>query len=133
MGKSILVFDIDGTLAKKEDFGSMDLVSIPAKDNIVRIAKAAQRPDMGRMAIVTARPESSRKGTEAWVKKHGLKPEFLLMRGEGDSRPDFEVRVDQVRSLMKRMGNNIILYDDKQSNCEAVRKALGITCNHIKN
>lgn len=130
MGESILIFDIDGTLAKKGNFYG-NLRELPPKMNIVRIALAAQKPGMGRMAIVTARPESDRNDTEAWVKKQGLKPEYLLMRREGDTRPDYEVRVDQVKNLMKKMGANVTLYDDKESNCKAVKKSLGVNCIHI--
>lgn len=132
---AISIFDIDGTLAKKE--GSYDnLVNIPPKEQVVKIAKAIVKAGGGKMAIVTARPEESREDTEAWLGKQGLKPEFLLMRKEGDVRPDYEVRVDQVKEVMKRlgkMGGNTILYDDKVSNCKAVEKALGITCIHIQN
>jgi hypothetical protein len=132
MAKSILIFDIDGTLAKKENF-DVPLPEIDPKRDILGIALTAQKPKMGRMAIVTARPEAVRQDTEEWVRKHKLKPEFLLMRKEGDLRPDYEVRVDQVRELIKKMGGNVILYDDKLSNCKAVEKALGVTCIHVPN
>lgn len=125
---STLLFDIDGTLAQLSNFDA-DLTKITPKRDILQIAKAAQ--NVGKMAIVTARPESSRKDTETWIKAQGLDPKFLLMRGTGDTRPDFEVRVDQVRELMKKLGNNVILYDDKLSNCRAVEKALGVICIHI--
>ena len=130
MGRSTLIFDIDGTLAKKGDF-SGSLRELAPKMGIVKIALAAQKPQMGRMAIVTARPEFDREDTEAWVRKHGLKPEYLLMRKNGDSRPDHEVRVDQVKELTKKMGGNVILYDDKESNCKAVKKSLGVNCVHV--
>lgn len=132
---AISVFDIDGTLAKK-DGGYDNLLSIPPKDSVVKIAKAISKMPGSKMAIVTARPEESRADTEAWLRKHGLKPEFLLLRKEGDVRPDHEVRVDQVKEVIKRLGKtggNVILYDDKMSNCRAVEKALGINCIHMQN
>lgn len=129
-GGSILVFDIDGTLAKKGD-GYSNLRDLQPKVSIVSIALAAQKPGMGRMAIVTARPEKNRSDTEAWVKKQGLRPEYLLMRKDSDPRPDYDVRVDQVREIMKKMGDNVTLYDDKESNCKAVKKSLGVNCVHV--
>lgn len=131
---TIAVFDIDGTLAKKGNFG--DLLSIPPKEQVIKIAKAIAKLKGSKMAIVTARPSESRGDTEAWLKKHGLKPEFFLTRKEGDVRPDHEVRVDQVKEVMRKLGKtggNTILYDDKITNCKAVEKALGITCIHIQN
>lgn len=131
---TIAAFDIDGTLAQKGDFS--DLLNIPAKESVVKIAKAMSKMSGSKMAVVTARPEESRKETEEWLRKQGLRPQFLLMRGKGDVRPDYEVRVDQVREVIKRLGKaggNVILYDDKMSNCKAVEKALGVTCIHIQN
>lgn len=128
--RSILIFDIDGTLARNDD-PEAPLLEMKPKRSIMGIALAAQKPEMGRFAIVTARPESVRQDTEQWVRKHNLKPEFLLMREPGDTRPDYEVRVDQVREIMKKMGSNVILYDDKLSNCKSVEKALGVTCIHV--
>ena len=128
---SIFIFDIDGTLASK-DGPYLPMGEMAPKKGIVKIALAAQKPEMGRMAIVTARPESARGVTESWVEEHGLKPEFLLMRKTGDDRPDYDVRVDQVKELIGKMGKNATLYDDKASNCKEVEKRLGIHCVHIK-
>lgn len=127
----ILVFDIDGTLAEYENEGK-SLDGFAPKERTVQLAKYAQKPEVGRMAIVTARPEASRALTEKWVRKQGLKPEFLLMRAEGDARPDSEVRVDQVKECQRRLGKDLILYDDKLPNCKAVEAALGVPCIHVK-
>ena len=117
----IFIFDIDGTLASK-DYPYASVTSIPPIRETVRVALAAQRSSKSRMVIITARPEYMRKDTEVWIKKQGLKPEFLLMRSDRDMRPDPEVRVDQVEEVMRRLGDNVVLYEDKESNCKAVRK-----------
>lgn len=127
----ILVFDIDGTLAQHEA-GNNPLDKFIPKERMVQLAKYAQRPEVGRMAIVTARPEASRALTEKWIREQGLVPEFVLMRAEGDTRPDSEVRVDQVKECQRRLGNGLILYDDKLPNCKAVEAALGVPCIHIE-
>ena len=44
--------------------------------------------------VVTGRPERTRKDTEKWLRKHGVPFHVLHMRGDGDRRPDSEVKKD---------------------------------------
>lgn len=125
------IFDIDGTLASKS-YPDVSTSKLPPIKETLKVALAAQKSNRSKMVIITARPESLRKVTEAWVKNLGLKPEFLLMRGEKDFRPDYEVRVDQVRKVMKTLGKNVVLYDDKTTNCRAVRNKLKIPVRLVK-
>lgn len=125
------IFDIDGTLASKEH-PNVSTGKLPPVKKVLKIALAAQKSNRSKMVIITARPESLRGITEAWVKRLGLKPEFLLMRASGDFRPDYEVRVDQVRKVMKTLGKNVVLYDDKTTNCKAVRNKLKIPVRLVK-
>lgn len=127
--KLVLIFDIDGTLAYNDTDRSIR--DFPPIKEVLRIALAAQNSNKTKMAIVTARPESSRKDTEMWLKRQGLEPEILLMRGKDDFRPDYEVRVDQVEKVMKEMGGNAVLYDDKLSNCREVKEKLKISVNRV--
>lgn len=130
MEEKVFIFDIDGTLASKR-YPYLSLLNIPPIKKVVSRALKAQKSAKGKMAIVTARPESLRKDTEAWVENLGLKPEILLMRANDDYRPDYEVRVDQVRKVMDTLGQNAILYDDKDTNCAAVRHSLNIPTKHV--
>jgi hypothetical protein len=125
------IFDIDGTLASK-GYSNVSTGKLPPIRKTLKIALAAQKSDRSKMVIITARPESLREVTESWIKNLGLKPEFLLMRSSKDFRPDYEVRVDQIRKVMKALGKNVVLYDDKATNCKAVRKKLKIPVRLVK-
>lgn len=63
--------------------------------------------------VVTARPERYRAETEAWLRRHAIIHDVLLMRKEGDNRPDSTLRAEQ------SSGANI-LFDDKPDNCRRV-------------
>jgi acyl-CoA synthetase (AMP-forming)/AMP-acid ligase II len=127
--KTIFIFDIDGTLAYNDSEGEMK--TFPPIKEVLKIAISAQKSGKSRVAIVTARPEVSRQDTEEWVRKQGLKPELLLMRANDDFRPDHEVRVDQVEQVMKKLGSNAVLYDDKLPNCNAVKSKLKIAVRRV--
>lgn len=125
------VFDIDKTLTA-EWYTNDHVVDLKPNTPILNLALALQKPGLGAIVVVTARPEKLKDQTQEWLDKQGLKPLFLLMRKEGDYRPDHEVRVDQLKEVVKRVGNNLFLYDDKESNCKAVEHQLGIPCVHVR-
>lgn len=131
MKKPVIAFDVDGTLTAK---GQNDVPLLKKKPNqkILDLALYFQDPDKGTIIITTARDESIRKETEQWLKAHGVKPRHVLMRGKDDSRPDPEVKVEQINVLRKNFGNDITMYDDKTENCKAVRAETGIKCVHVK-
>lgn len=133
MAKSLTVyaFDVDKTLTKINQPG-VDTLDLEPNDKILNLALFFQRPSEGTLVITTARDEKSRELTEKWLKKMGLKPKHVLMRGHGDSRPDPEVKVEQINILRKNYGDNIIMYDDKEENCRAVEKETGVPCIRVK-
>lgn len=127
----MVVFDIDGTLASTEKPG-VPLIDMEPIAKTLKIAKIAQRPEVGAIAVVTARSEEYRKETLSWLRKHGVRPKMFLMRALGDLRPDHNVRVDQVKAVMGKFGNNLVLYDDKPANCKAVESKLKVPCILVK-
>lgn len=131
MSVPIFVFDIDNTLTS-EWYRNDHVTDLKANGPILNLALAMQKPGVGRIAIVTARPARLKWQTQEWIRKQGLKPEVLLMRDKGDIRPDHQVRVDQVRTIQGMLGSNIFLYDDKEGNCRAVEEQLGVPCVHVR-
>ncbi len=71
------------------------------------------------VVIVTGRPEQYRGNTEAWLRKHGVKYAELLMRRDGDHRPDYTVK----RELLSRLPKERVAFviDDRPSVCEMWR------------
>lgn len=126
------IFDIDGTLTSSR-YENDNVLDVEENKAILGLALAvANSPWLGRLAIVTARPSYLLKDTQTWLRLKGLDCDVLLMRGNGDPRPDHEVRVDQVKEIMNSMGKTVVLFDDKFTNCLAVRSSLGVPCIHIK-
>ena len=127
----VYAFDVDGTLTEPNQ-SLDDVTKLKPNQNILDLALFYQKPDQGIVVITTAREETIRKQTEAWLKSHGLKPKYVLMRGKGDPRPDPEIKVEQITIVAKNLGGNITMYDDKPENCKAVREQTGIKCVNVK-
>lgn len=125
------IFDIDGTLTSQRYENDLVLKLAPNWP-ILGIALSLYSSDPGKVVIVTARPSYLRNDTMNWLRNYGIVPEFLYMRNEGDCRPDHEVRVDQVREVMRIAGSKVVLVDDKISNCLHVRGFLGVPYIHVK-
>ena len=131
MADLVYIFDVDGTLTSQRYENDLVLELAP-NPPILGIAQSLFASQRGRVAVVTARPYYLRSDTTRWLQKHGLNPEVLLMRKEGDTRPDHEVRVDQVREIMELMGPNVVLFDDKLANCLHVRGLLKVPYIQVK-
>lgn len=127
----IYIFDVDGTLTD-EYFHDDEVANLRPKEAVVSIAKSIQGSQPGSFFVVTARREHLRAGTEQWLLTQGLNPVSLFMRGEDDMRPDFLVRVDQVKQVQEVSSGPWVLFDDNLGNCQQVEKSLGVPCIHIR-
>lgn len=127
----VYIFDVDGTLTSQRYENDL-VLELATNPPILGIALSLIKAQPSQVAIVTARPSYLRSDTLKWLRKHGLDPEILFMRKEGDDRPDHEVRVDQVREVMSLRGNNVVLLDDKLSNCLHVRGRLKVPYIQVK-
>jgi hypothetical protein len=125
------IFDVDGTLTSQR-YENDFVLELAPNWPILGIALSLFSQDPGKVAVVTARPSYLQSDTLKWLQKYSLSPGILLLREEGDCRPDHEVRVDQVREIMKAAGSNVVLLDDKISNCLHVRGFLGVPYIHVK-
>jgi hypothetical protein len=83
------------------------------------------------VVVVTARPCLLFDDTEFWLNEKGLYPQLLLMRELDDERPDYEVREDQIATVIEEYGDRVMLFDDNPENCRAVR-AMGVPCIQVK-
>lgn len=71
---------------------------------------------------LTARPEKWRTMTMAWLVRHGVRIECLLMRGDRDFRPSPQVKLDLVKNTWSPIGDHIaLLIDDRDDVCAAFR------------
>ena len=122
----VYIFDVDGTLTREWWNTESRIPYLKANEPIVNIAKSLYEAG-STVAIVTARPEYLKSHTELWLRNQRVKYDFLSHRSAEDERPDYKVRLDQVRDVIKKYGSKVMLFDDKESNCREVSKA-GILC-----
>lgn len=130
------VFDLDGTLADC----SHRLHHLEAKDwraffaacgddklieATARVARAL-RFDGQRVEIWSGRSDEVRAETEAWLERHGLFPNALLMRTAGDRRPDDEVK----REFLRGSRTPTAIFEDRQRVVDMWR-AEGLTCFQV--
>ena len=125
------IFDVDGTLTSEEFFN--DQVSdLAVNTPIMSIAQSLMRGNRERVAVVTARPFYLLQNTRKWLNKNGLSPHVLMTRKPGDIREDHDVRVDQVQAVMEVLGENVVLFDDKLTNCLNVYAKLKVPYIHVR-
>lgn len=114
----VVAFDVDGTLS----LGPFDPSRLrEAKPNpaMIRTLRILRRAGT-KIMVVTARPERYRSDTVAWLRSNAIVYDHLVMRREGDNRPDPALRAEQV-------GGATLLFDDKPENCARA----GIPCVRV--
>lgn len=77
--------------------------------------------------LVSGRPESHRKQTEAWLDVHGFDPHELLMRKTGDYRKDSIVKEEIYREDIEPYHEILFCVDDRKQVVDMWR-SLGLTC-----
>lgn len=122
------IFDIDGTLALNTSGRSpYDYHRVDEDQSNMPVVEALDGlRELGWPIILcSGRPERSRKDTEQWLEDHGIRYDKLYMRKDGDNRPDFTVKEELWREILKH--NNILcMFDDRQQVVDHARK-LGFT------
>lgn len=129
-GHKLVLVDMDGTLADvshrlhhiqgrkknwKTFFRLMD--ADPPSEVVVKwVQNLSPEYDV---VIVTGRPEQYRRNTEAWLKRHGIRFQEILMRRDGDHRPDYVVKRELLDSMEKSRVAFVI--DDRPSVCDMWR------------
>jgi len=87
--------------------------------------------------LVTGRPKTSkdgkevRKKTEAWLREKGVYYNKLIMREEGDFRPDTEVKEEILEEQLPDPEDILFAIDDREDIAEMWRSN-GITCLQCK-
>lgn len=125
-GRKLVLVDMDGTLTDvshrihhlktprknwKAFFRGMDVD--PPSEGVLRWVRNLE-PDY-EVVIVTGRPEEFRRTTEEWLARHDVRYAKLLMRSNGDHRPDYVVK----KQLLNHVPKNEVAFviDDRPSVC----------------
>jgi len=124
--KKIVLFDVDGTLIdhdnrliflltepKNEKAFRAGSVKDPAIPQILSIAEMMCASEDYIVLIVTARSESARFHTDAWMKFKRVYYDELIMKKNGDKRSDDKVKRDHLRYIREKYGNPFMVFDDR--------------------
>lgn len=129
---SIIIVDIDGTVAKKWDRSPYDYSKVmedtPYKDIITLLATLNNAFKIG---FVTGRDESCRNETTQWIQENiPFQYEFLKMRAENDKRWD-DIIKHEIASQIAKNYYIFAVFDDRNRVVEMWRKA-GIRCLQVQ-
>jgi len=138
MHEPIIIFDIDGTLAdcrhrqkyllqkpkNWKSFFAEALKDEPVKAMQILNQSLAQSGSFS-ILLCTGRPESMRRQTEEWLKKHSIIFDGLLMRPEGDHRQDYSVKSEMLAGMDKK--RILFVIDDRRQAVEMWRRE-GLLC-----
>jgi phosphoserine phosphatase len=139
---SIVVFDLDGTLAlidhrrhfvakKPKNFQKFEAACVDDPLNVpVARAWAAYRAAGYELWIVSGRTSVVRAQTEAWLQKYAIDPDRLLLRDAKDNRPDFELKRSWLMDGTIPRDRILCVYDDR-SGAVAMWREHGITCFQV--
>jgi phosphoglycolate phosphatase-like HAD superfamily hydrolase len=137
-----VIFDMDGTLSdcdhrrhfvtgQKKNFNAFyDAMGEDTVKPTIQTLCSMYYFYSWRVIICTGRPESYRKGTEAWLKKYGVLHHELRMRP--DSRrndPDYEIKQDMLNAILKER-EVLVAVDDRNQVVDMWRRN-NITCLQV--
>lgn len=130
-----VIVDLDGTLTINgtRDPYAWDLVKhdLPNPD-VVAVAQALGR-DGNRLLYVSGRMDVCFADTLAWIRKHvdaGCLDAHLLMRKNGDRRPDEVVKRELYDKWIKPNYSILCVLDDRDKVVEMWR-SIGLTCLQV--
>ena len=138
--KRAAIFDVDGTLSdcthrrhfverKPADWKSFLRPDLVMLDTVIEpVAQLARylANEFNEILIVTGRDEAQRHVTEKWLAKNDIPYGQLLMRRDGDYRPDEVVKEEILERLQKEF--NIWLVLDDRSRVVSMWRKHGLVC-----
>jgi len=147
MGRNVIIFDLDGTLAD----GSMRLHLLPKEEDrgndkawevfntacdsdfpiwqTCDIMQALYLSGIYDIVILTGRGSVARKKTEEWLQQWDINYDALYMRPIGDCRPDYEFKEELIRTMLG-IENVIACFDDSPSVVKHFRN-MGLTVYQV--
>jgi hypothetical protein len=102
-----------------------DTVNEPVADLVRSLDSAGWK-----IIVVSGRKDRYREYTSQWLLWNGISCHRLLMRGEGDGRPDHEIKKDFLILLKKEGLAPTVVIDDRNS-VVSMWRAEGVTCFQV--
>lgn len=136
-----VIVAVDGTLLDDSSIrhllaGHHPAYTSPAADDYVALSLLAP-PDARMLQLVrleralghevfvlTSRPDRYRSGLEIWLARHGVDAAGILMRAEGEDRPDAELKTAMAAAIME--SHDVVHAYDDRSDVAFAYEFLGI-------
>ena len=117
------IFDIDGTLAHNDGHRSFYDYSKVYEDKVVYevMSVANDLNNSHHIVVVSGRKDECYDDTERWLTDHMIQFDELIMREDGDDRPDSLVKYEILRDQVAPNYDVIGVFDDRPSVCEMWR------------
>lgn len=142
--REVVIFDIDGTIADlshrlhhiQGDKKDWEKFHANVHDDepifpIISIMDALYLSNRYDFVFCTGRMEHCREATQKWLNKYGVDYHFkLMMRPNGDHRPDFEVKKEMLQELREEGCDVAMVFEDRSTVVKMWREA-GIPCLQV--
>lgn len=144
-----VIFDLDGTLAdiqerkdratKKDGSIDWDILFDPKLiktdkpiPSVIETYKVLSNAGY-KMIIMTGRDGRTKRETQKWLAENGIIPDYLIMRNEGDTTPDNELKDNWIEDLFDSgvsPDEILCVYEDRDRVVDMWRKK-GIECFQV--
>lgn len=129
---SAIMVDIDGTIASMNTRGAFEWTRVGEDSIDTKVLELVQYyKSQGHQVIVcSGRDSVCRSETEAWLKKHNVPCDLLLMRKADDMRSDSIVKLELFGGNIYDKFNVHIVLDDRNS-VVTVWRGIGLKCLQV--
>ena len=138
----VVIFDLDGVLSDaagrqhylagpgRKDWDGFFAASgdDPIIEETARLLELLD-DELG-VVLLTARPDTVRDATLAWLARYGLRWDLLIMRAAKDWRPSPEVKREALRQLRDAGYDVRLAFEDDRRNVDVFR-AEGVPCLYV--
>lgn len=141
--KALYIFDLDGTLANLDHRLPLVKREVPDWPGFFRACVDDEPIDEmiallrslhlqgAEIWIVSGRSDEVQEQTEDWLRRHEVPFDALVMRHEGDYRPDHEIKQEMYdRMLIEDLERVALVFDDR-SRVVDMWRANGLRCLQV--
>ena len=129
----ILVVDIDGTIALRNgreafDWDHLD-TDVP-NAGVIELVRSVHNSGH-QILFISGRHEKLRQPTQEWLDFHVLIPGQLLMRRNGDTRPDDVIKEEILLEYVSDLSEILAVLDDRNRVVRMWREKLNLLCLQV--
>ncbi len=128
------IVDIDGTLAIHSSRDPYDWRSAntdePNPPVVLAVQALAAHPEVSAIIAISGREEKAREISARWLADNGIPYDELLMRANGDYRPDDAVKEEIFRQRIQPRYSVAAVIDDRDRVVQMWRR-IGLVCFQV--